>query len=100
MQIEVAQSTIPKIRIEATTPTTNRNMISNHPVDQIIGSKEKGVMTKRKINEELCLISQVEPKIIDEVVKDDYWMKEMKEELDQILKNDTWKLVPNLRRRM
>ena len=27
------QSTIPKIRIEATTPTPNRNLIRNHPVD-------------------------------------------------------------------
>ena len=34
----------------------------NHPANQIIGSKEKGVMTRSKINEELCLISQVKPK--------------------------------------
>ena len=44
----------------------------NHPTDQIIGSKEKRVMTRSRINEELCLISQVEPKSIDEAVKDDH----------------------------
>ena len=87
------QGTVPKIRIEAITPHTSRKMIRNHPIDQIIGSKEKGVITRSRINEELCLISQVEPKSLDEATKDSHWMKAMKEELDQILKNETWKLV-------
>ena len=52
-------------------------------------------MTSR-INEELCLISQVEPKNVDEACKDDYWKQAMKEELDQIVKNETWELVPRL----
>ena len=75
MQIEEIRedhSTVPKIRVEAATPTTKRNMIKNHPVDQTIRSKEKGVMTRSRINKELCLISQVEPKNAYEVVKDDY----------------------------
>ena len=69
-------------------------MIRNHPIDQIIGSKEKGVMTRRKINEELCLISQVEPKRVDEAIKDDHWIRAMEEELQQIIKNYTLELVP------
>ena len=56
-------------------------MMRNHPSVQIIGSKEKGVMASSRINEELYLISQVEPKSADEPIKDDNWMKEMKEEL-------------------
>ena len=66
------QSIVPKIRVEETpnsveaTPTPNRNMIRNHPTNQIIGSKEKGVMMRSIINEELCLISQVEPRSADE----------------------------------
>ena len=51
-------------------------------------------MIRSKINEELCLISQVEPKSADEATKDDHWMKAMKEELDQIIKNDPSELVP------
>ena len=51
-------------------------------------------MTRRKINEELCLISQVEPKSTNEEIKDDHWIKAMEEELQQIIKNDTWELVP------
>ena len=69
-------------------------MIKNHPSEKIIGSKDKGVMTRRRINEELCLISQGELKNVDEACKDDYWKQAMKEELDQIVNNETWELVP------
>ena len=51
-------------------------------------------MTRRRINEELCLISQVETKSKNEVIKDDNWMKAMEEEIKMIIKNDTWELVP------
>ena len=37
-------------------------------------------MTRNKVNEELCLISQVEPKSVDEACKDDLWIQETKEE--------------------
>ena len=40
------------------------------------------------------MISQFEPKNEDEACKDDYWKKAIKEELDQIVKNETWELVP------
>ena len=73
------QNAILEIRIEVATPTPNRNLIRNHPTDQMIGSKEKGVMTRSKINEELCLISQVEPRSTDEAIKDNYWKEAMKE---------------------
>ena len=75
------------------TPNPNRNLTKNHPLEQIIGRKDKGVMTRNKVNEEICLISQVEPKSIDEEVKDDHQIQPMEEELDQIVKNDTWELV-------
>ena len=38
-------------------------------------------MMRSKINEELCLISQVERMSIDEAIKDDHWIKAMEEEL-------------------
>ena len=60
----------------------NKNMSKNHPTNQTIGSKDKGVMKRSRINKELCLISQVEPKNIDGACKDDHWIQEIKEELD------------------
>ena len=40
------------------------------------------------------MISQVEPKSANEACKDDHWIQTMKEELDHIVKNETWELVP------
>ena len=51
-------------------------------------------MTRNRVHEKLCLISQVEPKSADEAWEDDNWIQAMKEELDQIVKNETWELVP------
>ena len=51
-------------------------------------------MTRNRVHEELCLISQVETKSADEACKDDKQIQAMKEELDHIVKNETWELVP------
>ena len=51
-------------------------------------------MKRNNVHEELCLIPQVEPKSVDEACKDDHQIQEMKEELDQIVKNEIWELVP------
>lgn len=40
------------------------------------------------------MISQIEPKSVDEASKDYFCIKEIKEELDHIKKNNTWELVP------
>ena len=57
MQIEEIrgeESIVPEIRLEVATPIVNTNMTRNHPIDQIIGSKDKGVMIRSKVNEEIC----------------------------------------------
>ena len=45
-------------------PTPNKILTKNHPANQIIGSKEKRVMTRNKV--------QVEPKNTNEACKDDH----------------------------
>jgi hypothetical protein len=42
----------------------------------------------------MAFISMVEPKNFNEASEDVNWLKSMNEELDQIEKNDTWKLIP------
>ena len=68
------QSSKPSVepRVEITTPILGKNMIRNHPSEQIIRRKDKGVMARRRVNKELFLISQVEPKNVDEACKDDF----------------------------
>jgi hypothetical protein len=78
--------------------TPSKRVQKNHPSDQIIGNKDAGVETRRKIHSpeqtHLALLSTIEPNCFEEANKDEFWNKAMDEELDQIEKNDTWELVP------
>jgi hypothetical protein len=78
--------------------TPSRQVQKNHPLEQIIGNKDAGVDTRRRIRSpeqtHLPLSSTIEPNCFEEDNKDEFWKKAMDEELDQIEKNDTWELVP------
>jgi hypothetical protein len=78
--------------------TPSKRVQKNHPSDQIIGNKDAGVETRRRIcsleQTHLTLLSIIEPNYFEEASKDESWNKGMDEELDQIEKNDTWELVP------
>lgn len=41
-----------------------------------------------------CYASFVEPKKIEDALKDDYWINVMHDELNQFIRNDIWYLVP------
>jgi hypothetical protein len=73
----------------------------NHPSDHIIGNKNVGVETRRRIysleQQHLALLSTIEPSSFEEANKDENWVKSMNEELDQIENNDTRELVPRLK---
>nr|XP_009804274.1 PREDICTED: uncharacterized protein LOC104249532 [Nicotiana sylvestris] len=57
---------------------------------------ESGITTRRsqKLKSHVALISQLEPKKVDEAMKDVHWIKAMKDELDQFKRNKVWELVP------
>ncbi|XP_019229251.1 PREDICTED: uncharacterized protein LOC109210303 [Nicotiana attenuata] len=63
--------------------------LSKHEL--VIGMKTRGAL-KKKAN--IALISQIEPKKIEEALKDSSWMQAMQDELDQFDKNQVWKLIP------
>jgi len=67
------------------------------PVENIIGQIKEGVSTRSSISN-LCrhtaFVSQIEPKSIDEALKDEKWVQAMHEELNQFARNDVWFLVP------
>lgn len=65
----------------ATISKTPRYVQKNNSNNQIIGDKNKGVITRRKVTEEqvlLCLIFETKPKTVEEYCKDQNWMKFIK----------------------
>ena len=78
--------------------TPNRHVQKNHHSYQIIGNKDAGVETRRRMcspeQTRLALTSRIEPTYFEEANKNEFWNHAMDEELDKIEKNDTWELVP------
>ncbi|XP_075515526.1 uncharacterized protein LOC142550172 [Primulina tabacum] len=85
----------------------------NHPSSQIIGEAFGGMQTRRKEKVDYrkmmglvcmtsvysqvshsCFVSLIEPKNINEALKDEFWIDAMHEELEQFVRNDVWDLVP------
>jgi hypothetical protein len=86
-------------QVQQVSPNTlSKRVQKNHPSDHIIGNKDEGVETRRKIcspeQTHLALLSTIEINCFEEASKDEFWNRAMDEELDQIEKNDTWELVP------
>jgi len=66
-------------------------------VENIIGQIKEGVSTHSSISNfcrHTALVSQIEPKSIDEALKDEKWVEAMHEELNQFARNEVHFLVP------
>ena len=88
-----------QITEEEETPKVQKFTSRYHSKDDIIGDQSSSVLTRSKaknltVDEEVCLLSQIEPLSVEDACNDSDWKNAMKEELDQIIKNDTWELVP------
>ncbi|GAU26014.1 hypothetical protein TSUD_64020 [Trifolium subterraneum] len=78
-------------------PPKTWRIVGYHPPDKIIGNTEDGVRTRKALQDvetNLGLISQIEPRSINEAIIDESWIEAMKEELHQFEKNEVWNLVP------
>jgi len=64
-------------------------LIGYHPHDRFIGSPGDKVITSRSIREKLnmAMISQIEPKSIDEVIIYESWVEATQEEISQFDNN-------------
>jgi hypothetical protein len=81
-------------------PPRTWKMVNYHPQDQIIGETQDGVKTRRSLQcseTNLAMISQIEPRTIDDAIIDKSWVEAMEEELLQFEKNEVWNLVPKPR---
>jgi hypothetical protein len=72
------------------------NIARDHPLDSIIGDIPRGVQTRSRLAsfcEHFSFMSSIEPKKIDEALKDVGWVNAMHEELNNFIINQVWKLV-------
>ncbi|KAG9453481.1 hypothetical protein H6P81_006385 [Aristolochia fimbriata] len=72
----------------------------NHPLDAVIGDINGGMKTRgRKQNYSemvrfVCYTSALEPRRVEDALKDEFWIRAMQEELEQFDRNKVWTLVP------
>ena len=72
------------------------NIARDHPLDSTIGDISRGVQTISRLAsfcEHFSFVSSIEPKKIDEALKDVDWFNAMHEELNYFTRNQVWKLV-------
>jgi len=66
--------------------------------DNIISDIEQGVSTRRKLAffQHVAFVSQIEPKNVNDALRDSNWVVAMQDELNQFTRNDVWSLVPKI----
>jgi hypothetical protein len=72
------------------------NVARDHPLDSIIGDISRGVQIISRLAsfyEHFSFVSSIEPKKIDETLKDVDWINTMHEELNNFKRNQLWELV-------
>ena len=77
-------------------PILQPTNVVRDPLDTIIGDISRGVQTRSKLAsfcEHFSFVSSIEPKKIDEALKDVDWVNAMHEELNNFTRNQVWELV-------
>jgi hypothetical protein len=85
-------------QVEVLQPT---NIVRDHPLDSIIGDISRGVQTRSRLIlfcEHFSFVLSIEPKKIDEALKDVDWVNAMYEELNNFKRNQVWELVERPKR--
>ncbi|GJY27415.1 retrovirus-related pol polyprotein from transposon TNT 1-94 [Tanacetum coccineum] len=69
----------------------------NRPLENVIGNLNQRTLRSQAQNQSnfFCFISTIEPKNVNEALKDESWIIAMQEELNQFIANDVWELVPH-----
>jgi hypothetical protein len=72
------------------------NIARDHPLDTIIRDISRDIQTRSRLDsfcEYFSFVSSIEPKKIDEALKDVDWVNAMHEELNNFTRNQVWELV-------
>jgi hypothetical protein len=77
-------------------PRVHQSVQRDHPVDNILGSIQRGVTTRSRLAtfwEHYSFASSLEPLKVDEALDDPDWVIAMQEELNNFTRNEVWELV-------
>ncbi|GKB31879.1 retrovirus-related pol polyprotein from transposon TNT 1-94 [Tanacetum coccineum] len=69
----------------------------SHPLENVIGNLNQRTLRSQAQDKSnfFCFISTIEPKNINEALKDKNWVMAIQEKLNQLKTNDVWGLVPD-----
>ncbi|GKB85096.1 retrovirus-related pol polyprotein from transposon TNT 1-94 [Tanacetum coccineum] len=67
----------------------------NYPLENVIGNLNQRTLRSQAQNQSnfFCFISTIEPKDVNEALKDKSWIIAMQEELNKFVTNDVWEFV-------
>jgi hypothetical protein len=77
-------------------PRVHQSIQQDHPVDNILGSIQRGVTTRSRLATfcgHYSFVSSLEPLKVDEAFDDLDWVIAMQEELNNFTRNEVWELV-------
>ena len=61
-------------------------MRRHHAPEQIIRHKEFGIVTRKRLRNDTCLLFKFEPKSVKDALENEDWIQAMNEEIEQIEK--------------
>ncbi|GJX81594.1 retrovirus-related pol polyprotein from transposon TNT 1-94 [Tanacetum coccineum] len=69
----------------------------SHPLENVIANLNQRTIRSQAQDKSnfFCFLSTIEPKNMNEALKDKSWVISMQEELNQLIPNNVWELVPN-----
>src|SRR6266498_4009828 len=77
-------------------PRVHQSIQRDHPVDNILGSIQRGVTTRSRLAnfcEFYSFVSSLEPLRVEQALEDSDWVIAMQEELNNFTRNEVWSLV-------
>ncbi|GJT27169.1 retrovirus-related pol polyprotein from transposon TNT 1-94 [Tanacetum coccineum] len=98
--LEAIENISKKLEMMNVQKSRHRTPFKEHSLEEYGADNgdEKMRMEKSQAQEKsnfFCFISTIEPKNINEALKDENWVMAMQEELNQFITNDVWELVSN-----
>jgi hypothetical protein len=82
---------------QAPHPRVHQMVQRDHPMNNILGSIQRGVTTRSRLKK-ICafylFVSSLEPLSVEQALGDPNWIIAMEEELNNFKRNEVWELVP------